>query len=411
MKIFYTIVLVICSVPVFSQNIEDYLSRCQYQQAIDYLEQQNDTSRVAEMQKVLCYNSLQNYPKAIDILLNLQEKYPEDPQIKIQLALGYNNLSMVPESIKYFGELIKMDSANIYFLKQMAFCLEKTNQMDSAKVYFNRILEIDPTDQKAKEELIKIEINLENYAEALDITDRFLVGDTNNIQLNILRALGYYYMDNYKVAIESFEKCRLLGDTSLTVNKYLGVSYFYSNQNKKAYPFLVKAYEQDSTNNSVLYALATVNKDLENFPEAIRLYTQLIRKAVPPDIALYSYYKSLADSYNDNKEVEPAIYFYKKALNYYTNYQDMELLFIIADLYDLHVHDYGLAVDYYKQYRESLTRYGEFLAKQDSENQDNANQAITTSISDKIKYLDERITYLEDKIEKSNLEKNDNNAK
>jgi tetratricopeptide (TPR) repeat protein len=425
-KTFYAIILMMCSMPLFSQNVEDYLSRYQYQQAIDYLEQANDTSQVAGMQKVLCYNYLQNYPKAIEILLNLQEKYPEDMQIKMQLALCYNKLSMLQESITYFDELIKMDSANTYFkiqkadflyqagkyeqaleqykyafdeynslnlVKQIAFCYEKTNQWDSAKVYFYQVLRMDSTDQKSKEEIIKIDINQENYIPALFNSIKFLAGDTNNIPLNTLQALCFYYMEDYKNAIEVLEKCVQLGDTSLVINKYLGVSYFYSKQDKKAYPYLVKAYDQDTINVSVLYALATVNKNLENFPEAILLYEKLMQKVIPPYKALHTYYKNLAESYTENKEIQPAIENYKKALIYASDNQDMELLFLIADLYDLHVRDYELAIDYYKQYRESLLRYQQFLTKQD-----NVNKAAVADISDKLKYLDERIIYLEKKM-------------
>jgi tetratricopeptide (TPR) repeat protein len=410
------------------QTVEDYLSKCQYQQAIDYLVQKNDTSKEADMQKVLCYNYLHNYPKAIEVLLSLQEKDSADVQVKIQLASAYNNLSMLPESIKYFDELIKADSTNAYFKirkadllyqsnkydqaldeykqafvddnssylpKQIASCFEKVQQWDSAKIYFNRALQIDSTDEKSKIELVKTDINQENYAAALYRSEEFLLKDTNNIQLNILKSFCFYQLNDYTNAIANFERCRSLGDTSLLVNKYLGFSYFFSDSDEKANPYLIQAFNQDTTNNSVLYALASVNQTLENFPEAIRLYEKLIQKAVPSNNILYMYYKKLADSYHKNNDYQPAIDNYKKALMYFSGFQNMDLLFNIADLYDVYLHDYEMSIGYYRQYRESLNDYMQFLVKSDS-----TNEREIGNVSDRLKSLDEQINYVEGKIKK-----------
>jgi len=153
----------------YAQDVNDYINRCQYQQAIAYIEQQNDTSKVAAMQKIMCYTYLQNYYKAIEDLQLLQESYPDDVQIKTELALTYKKASMYQKSMDYFDELIQIDSTNTYFkiqkadvlfqlaqydlalveykaaydecgalnlLKQSAFCFEKMNQPDSAKYYY-----------------------------------------------------------------------------------------------------------------------------------------------------------------------------------------------------------------------------------------------------------------------------------
>ena len=432
MKALSIFISIFLSVNLFSQeaaqSVESFLSRCQYQQAIDYLNQKNDTTKEVDMQRVLCYNYLHNYPKAVDILLSLQKKDSADVQVKIQLASAYNQLSMLPESIKCFDELIKMDSTNTYFKirkadllyqsnkydlaleeyqqafidynssylpKQIASCFEKTQQWDSAKIYFEQALRIDSTDEKSKIELIKIDINQEKYASALNRSEEFLLTDTNNIQLNILKSFCFYELSDYTNAIANFERCRTLGDTSLLVNKYLGFSYFFTDKDDKAYPCLIQAFSQDTTNNSVLYALASVNQTLENFPEAIRLYEKLIQRAVPSNAVLYTYYNKLADSYHKNNDYQPAIDNYKKALMYYSGYQNLELLFNIADLYDVYLHNYEMSIGYYRKYRESLVDYMQSLGKSDS-----TKETEIRNVSDKLKNLDEQINYVEGKIKK-----------
>jgi tetratricopeptide (TPR) repeat protein len=204
-------------------------------------------------------------------------------------------------------------------------------------------------------------------------------------------------LNDYTNAIANFEHCLLLGDTSLFINKYLGFSYFFSSNDNKAYPYLIQAFEQDSTNNSVLYALASVNQTIENYPEAIRLYEKLIHRVIPEYSILYAYYKKLAESYNQNKDYQSAIDNYKKALIYCSDNQNINLLFNLADIYDIQMHEYDIALDFYKQYKKSLVSYFQFLS-----NQNDPNEKEIESVSDRIKNLDEHIIYLEDKVKIKN---------
>jgi tetratricopeptide (TPR) repeat protein len=383
MKAAGIIVLLFYSAHLFAQEAtavaEDYISACQYQKAIDYLEQRTDTSKEASLQKVLCYSYLQDYSKAIAVLLPLKEKYPADVQIIMQLASCYDKLSMTEESIACFDELIKMYPKNAYFIirkadllyrsqkydeaiaaykrafeeynssnlpKQIAYSFGKMQQWDSAKVYINRALKIDSTDEKAKIELIKITVNQQDYSSALNLSDQFLSRDSDNIEVNNLKSLCYYQLNDYKHAIANLEHSRLLGDTSLFVNKYLGFSYFFTENDEKAYPCLARAFEQDSTNTNVLYALASVNQSVENYPEAIRLYEKLIQRVVPAYNTMYTYYKKLAASYEEDKEYQSAFENYKKALIYCSGNQNIELLFHLADISDVQLHDYPVALDY-----------------------------------------------------------------
>jgi tetratricopeptide (TPR) repeat protein len=225
-KIVCVIILLLYSIKLFAQEptyvIEDYLSKCQYQKALDYLEQRVDTTKEANLQKVLCFSYLQNYSRAIEILLHLKIKYPSDIQIITQLASCYNKLAMLKESIECFDELIKMYPENAYFIiqkadllyqsnqyneaiqnykyafnehtssylpKQIAYCFGKIQQWDSAKIYIEYALKIDSIDEKAKIELLKIMINQKNYLPALELSNQFLSKDSNNISINNLKLL------------------------------------------------------------------------------------------------------------------------------------------------------------------------------------------------------------------------------
>jgi len=80
-----------------------------------------------------------------------------------------------------------------------------------------------------------------------------------------MHAVAYYNKNLYGNAAPRFEKCRAVGDSSLTVIRSLGISYFFLENDSAAYPYLKQAYESDTTNMTVLYAIASVSHNLGHY--------------------------------------------------------------------------------------------------------------------------------------------------
>ena len=378
--------------------LTDYLRRAQYQQAIEYINTQ-ETTRDLEYQKALCYKWLNNYSKTIEILETLQKNDTEDIPVQLELAQCYEANLQYQQSISYYQKLMEADPDNTYFQvrkadllyraekytaalddylqidpetynpaylkKSIALCYDKLNQADSAKVYFLAAWEIDAQDIFSALSLVKLCIQQKNYIQALSYSETFLESDTTNAQMNILNALAYYNLDVYEEAARRLEKCHAAGDSSLIVYRSLGISYFFLQNNSAAYPFLKQAYERDSTNMTVLYALASVNYKLEQYPEAIRAYEELIERTLPNTGALYIYYSGLARACEKGSLYQDAAMYYMIAIRYASsNTQKMELCFELSTLYEFHLEDYRNAVFYYTQYQATLMNYQDALLEQ-----------------------------------------------
>jgi tetratricopeptide (TPR) repeat protein len=237
-------------------------------------------------------------------------------------------------------------------------------------------------------------LNLDAFAlrSAIEDLETVISMDSTHLQANLLTAYCFYLLDNYDESIERFNKCQALGDTSLFLSKNLGFAYYYSGDNENSMVYLSRAFDKDTTNNNVLFALATVNKKLNNYPESIRLYSKLTERMHPYKEAMYIYHKKLAETYNDNGDYMNAVANYKEALNYAASTKNIELLFNISDIYDVYLKDYNSSLDYYNQYRKSLTDYRQHLTEEDS--------IEITYIQNKIENLDEHIKYIEYQIKK-----------
>ena len=184
-----------------------------------------------------------------------------------------------------------------------------------------------------------------------------------------MHAVAYYNKNLYGNAAPRFEKCRAVGDSSLTVIRSLGISYFFLENDSAAYPYLKQAYESDTTNMTVLYAIASVSHNLGHYPEAIRAYQKLIEHELPNMNALYTYYFGLAKAYEKNNLYQDAAKYYITTINYASSIaQRMELFFNLSVLLEYDLKDYTKAIYYYTQYQSALLNYQDALLEQPNPN-------------------------------------------
>jgi tetratricopeptide (TPR) repeat protein len=380
------------------EELAEFIQKAQYQKAIEYIDLQEATKELL-YQKAFCYKSLNNYSKAIEILESLKESEPGDIPVQLELALCYEWNLQYPKSIACYENLIELDPDNTYFQvrkadliyrsekytaaleeyfkidpeqynpgylkKSIAMCYDKINQTDSAQVYFAEAWKLNPGDTFSAVSLVKMAVQQEDYVSALQYSEDFIKKDSTNAQMNVLNAYVFYNLDAYEEAVKRFEKCRLAGDSSLMVNRSLGISHFFLQNDSLAYPYLQQAYAQDTINMTVLYALASVNYNLSYFPDAIQDYTKLVEYASPQNHKLYTYHTGLAKSLEKDSLFQEAAQNYTMALRYASsNNQKMEALYALAVVLEFDLKAYQPAVFYYTQYQATLLNYRDALSEE-----------------------------------------------
>lgn len=409
---------------LFSQTVESeleaYIQNFQYQKALEYISDK-EPSAYLQFQEAMCHKALGNYLKSIDILQRLSTDNPENVRVKSELANCFAITGRRQAGIDCYDDLIRLDSTNLYYkiqkaellfqqtkyekalclfkeiygrnnspntLTQIAQCFEKMNQADSAMVYFKAAWDTNPSDSYSAASLVNLCLKAGRSLEALAHSTVYLEKDSTDQQMNLLNALTYYVMDNYEEAIFRFKKCYEAGDSSLIVNRSLGISYYSLRENYEAEIFLDKAFRQDTTNNNVLYCLAVSSNELADHKKAIPLFRKLLDRTIPSDLTLYLYYKGLASAYDKGSLFEDAVEAYKKALIYAGTNQKMTINFTIGQLYENQVKDSSNALIYYQNYRHDLNGYLEGLIRKNEtdENVDDTKK--------RLKYLDEHIKEL-----------------
>ncbi len=404
MRQFLVFTLCFISLHLFSQNDENrlsfYMHNFQYQKALEYISTQEPTKALL-LQKVVCYKALNTYKEAIAVLEPLAAEYPQDIQIRSELAICYEAVGKKQSGIDSYDMLISMDSTNAYFklqkadllyqqgaygkaltlyksiyddhglantITRSAQCFEKMNKPDSAIHYYSMALEIDSTDVNATANLINITLKRNNYLNAMVLSDNYISKDSTDKQINLLNALSYYGADLYEEAVTRFEKCRADGDSSLIVNRSLGIAYYSLNDSGRAMPLLEAAFEQDTLNNNVLYCLAMTYNDMAEYKKAIPYFNKLLDRTIPPDLTLYLYHRNLGLAYSKSSDYRKAADTYIKALEYAGDNQKMNLYYMIGQVYENALDDNVKAIEYYKLYKASLNAYlGRLKAKPETE--------------------------------------------
>lgn len=380
--------------------IDDYIANYQFDKALKYIDSQEETKELLK-QKALCYKGLDNYSKAIEVLKSLTQVDKDDLKLKSEMALCYQALSNWSGSLTCYNELISLDSLNVYYkikraemlfrledykaalsdykmlsdkygltnmIKRSAQCFENINLPDSAIVYYTEALKADTTDVFSIASLININTKLKNFGAAMQLSDDFVEKDSTNKQINLLNGLSYYGADFYDEAVLRFERCYLDGDSLLVVNRSLGISYYSLGENEKAFPYLLKAYTQDTTNNRVLYCLGVVSNEMRNFNNSVIYFQKILEKTIPSDMILYLYYRGLAKGYEGLEEYKNAAMNYKEATKYGQQNQNMYLYFTLGTIYDYELGEPSLALEYYVKYQNGLKNYLEKLKqKEDKE--------------------------------------------
>lgn len=430
MKYLLFLYLLIASVSAaVSQNANDSLSlllrNYQYEKALKYIEKKEPTKE-SFVQKALCYKALGEYKNAIDILTELASSYPSDVPIISELATCYQAIAQRQAGIDCYDRLIAIDSTNIYFkiqkaelefqigrydkaltlfykiynqnnsantLKQIAQCYEMMNEVDSAIIYYRKTLSENPLDGYSAASLTNICLKEGLIPEGKASSQAFMDMDTTNLQVNLLNALCYYATtQEYGEAINRFKLCEQRGDTSLILNRSLGNSYFLINNFYDAEIYLDKAYRQDTTNNTVLYALASSSLKLGDHWKSAPLFQKLANKIKPDSVLLSLTYSKLGESYGRANDYNKQIQALRMLLLYQEPIDKMAIYYSIANIYDDKLNDIKNALVYYTLYRGSLVDYVNSLKKKEED--ENSKNRIEDS-KKRIKALDEHILDLE----------------
>lgn len=296
------------------------------------------------------YMALGNYDEALINYKSASQAFPEDALLKYDYAklLARNKKLKAAEDL--FNALVYLDYKNPNYHYELGLVLEQQGD-STAMNRFRSAFQLDSTHQKAIQKIAKQLLIKRNHEKSLYYINIGLASYANNIELISLKALNFYWQQDYKIAIEWFEKLLALGENSQFIHEKLGFCYAENLQYEKAILHAKQAVNFDVKNATNLYILGQLYEKVNDFAAAEKWLTEALLLLDQP---LNVEYTTLATVLNQQKKYKEAIAVLQKAI--LEDPKDDRANFFLARTKDQYFADRDAKIKAYEVFRERFPK-------------------------------------------------------
>ena len=168
-------------------------------------------------------------------------------------------------------------SGSDMWMMYAAYQTLKKDHQDSVAVTLNRVLDLEPDNKVALQELIMINIRQQNFPELTRLCQKAIQYYPDMLVFYYYKGLAHYQLDEQEQAVDAFERGlrqdKKSGDEGMVSDMYsiLGDLYHGLHQNEKAYAAYDSAlvYKDDNLGalNNYAYFLSLENRELDKAQE------------------------------------------------------------------------------------------------------------------------------------------------
>lgn len=375
--------LTISAVSFSQENIDYLLLNREYDKALQQIELQIKNQPKAELffKKGLVYNQLQKYRKAIDAFSSAKKMSPENSEILEELAdahsllgnyydargnyekavgtdstnlqllgkLGRNyiNLKNYKKGYQVFDKIFQVDSTNVYWNKQFAYCAYQTHKKKEAIHLYEKVLDLNPRDYSSYFNLLKLYATGRDNEKIVTLIESGLQEFPNDPEFYLEKANFQFSLSNYELAMPEFENYyQTGGDSIYKINRNYAISCYFAGNEHKSLRVLRSLYRINPNDSFVLFYRSLCNKQLAKYEEAEKYMEGAIDMSYPTYLS--EMYHHLGQILGQQRKFEESIEALKKA--YELNPESHEVLFEIATTYEEFNSNKTLALNYYRIY-------------------------------------------------------------
>ena len=190
--------------------------------------------------------------------------------------------------------------------------------------------------------------------------------DSTNINFLQLKANDQYFGKEFEEAISTLKKLETLNYKSVNTYEMFGTSYFNLEKIDTAEIYFKKALKLDRMNPKLLYRMATIEYQKDNFKMAQFYVMQAIMYSKPD---LDKEYMLLGIMAKDELDFKKAVKYFDEAVK--NNRDNVDALFQLAFASDYYYEDKKVALKHYEKFLErfeskspNLTKYASDRIKQ-----------------------------------------------
>ena len=296
-----------------------------------------------------CHFQSGAYDDAAGTYFLLSSRVPGNLLYRIRLMQAYSRLKAFPQSIQVGREVLQLDSIPAV-LSYVGDAFNQMGQADSALWYYRRALALKPGNETVLSKAMGILIDREDYDGATAISEPFLAEDPDNTTIAPLKGLALYRKGDYEAAVQVFQRQEDIGNDIYPIHYYLGQSYWHTLVIYRAEKELMAAWQIDSSDVNLAYAIAAVKIEAyRSFENDIKPWLDKAWEMIQPDPSIASRIQQQYGLayYRRQDSWDQAIEHYKEAYRY--NPKFVSALSTIGYCYQ-QKKAYKQAIEWYEKY-------------------------------------------------------------
>ncbi len=297
------------------------------------------------------YYADEKMKKAEPLFLRLCEQDTLNWLYSFYLTSIYMQSGRYDNALKIYNRFLESDSSNCTWLDKTAFAYLRKDNFDDAIRLFNKSLSIDSNNVNAIKNLSYLYASTSRWDTAVTILGKGMKIDPSDMDLYARRAQLYYSKNYTKRAMDDYLKILASGDTSKLYLKRVGIGYSYNLQPAKAIPYLILAHRSDTTDYETCSYLAQCYERSGDNKNGVFYYKKAVKILMPLHIQLGRTYFLCALVLQDDSLFKDAIDYYNRAIEIDHN---INVLMVIANLYDEALNDRNNAIKYYRTFLERI---------------------------------------------------------
>jgi len=294
------------------------------------------------------HDAITYYKKAINI-------EPNNLALKAKLGRVYISKKEIKKAFELFTEIYAIDSTNVYWNKQFAFCSFQTGKRLQAVHLYEKVLEANPRDYGTYANLIHSYSREKEPEEILATIEKGLLQFPGNAELILERANFYFRTRNYEPAMNEFEKYFTAdGDSIYEIMMNYAISTYFSKDEIKAMKILDNLYRANPNDLFVMYYMSLCYKKKGDYGNAEKYMQWAIDMSTPGYVA--EMYHHLGQICGQQRKFKESIAALQKSNE--LDATNVEALFEIATTYEEFNSNKTLALNYYRLYLKEAGESG-----------------------------------------------------
>ncbi|MBJ7881492.1 tetratricopeptide repeat protein [Gelidibacter salicanalis] len=305
------------------------------------------------------YIALGNYDEALENYKRASQASPEDALLKYDYAKLLARSKKLKSAEVLLNELVYLDYRNPNYHYELGLVMEQQGD-STAMNRFHSAFNLDKTHQKAIHKIAKHLLVKRHHDASLKYINIGLESYANNTELINLKALNYYWKQDYQAAAQWFEKLLDLGENSQFIHEKLSFCYAETLQYEKAIVYAKRAVDFDLNNTTNLYILGRLYEKINDFASAEEWLTKAL---IIMDQPLHVEYTTLATVLNQQKKHKEAMAALQNAIK--EDPKDERAQFFLVRTKDEYFADTDSKIKAYEVFKERFPKsvFGFFADK------------------------------------------------